>query len=72
MGVLLRRNLDSTSDKLKVIKDPESPDTADVICQIVSEQAQRVIVGSNVAGQVREIELRLIVKFSLRTPGAMR
>jgi LPS-assembly lipoprotein len=40
-----------------------------VICQIISEQAQRVIIGSNVAGQVREIELRLIVRFSLRTPG---
>ena len=69
VGVLLRRNLDSSSDNLVVVKDPESPDTAEVICQIVSEQAQRVIVGSNVAGQVREIELRLIVKFSLRTPG---
>ena len=69
MGTLLRRNLESSSDKLEVIKDPASPDTAEVICQIVSEQAQRIIIGSNVAGQVREIELRLIVRFALRTPG---
>lgn len=69
VGTLLRRNLESASDKLTVIKDPASPDTAEVICQIISELAQRVIIGSNVAGQVREIELRLIVRFSLRTPG---
>ncbi|MEX8194982.1 LPS-assembly lipoprotein LptE [Comamonas guangdongensis] len=69
VGTLLRRNLESSSDKLSVVKDPASPDTAEVICQIISELQQRVIVGSNVAGQVREIELRLIVRFSLRTPG---
>ena len=69
VGTLLRRNLDSASDNLIVIKDPEAPDKAEVICQILGEQAQRVIVGSNVAGQVREVELRLIVRFSLRTPG---
>ncbi|QXZ08575.1 hypothetical protein KUF54_10855 [Comamonas sp. Y33R10-2] len=69
VGTLLRRNLESSSDRLVVIKDPASPDTADVICQIVGEQAQRIIIGSNVAGQVREIELRLLVTFSLRTPG---
>ena len=65
----MRRNLESSSDKLTVVKDPASPDTAEVICQVVSEQAQRIIIGSNVAGQVREIELRLIVRFALRTPG---
>lgn len=69
VGLLLRRNLESSSDKLTVLHDPASPDQAEVICQIVSEQQQRVVVGMNVAGQVREIELRLIVSFSLRTPG---
>lgn len=69
VGTLLRRNLESSSDKLNVVKDPALPDTAEVICQVISEQQQRVIVGMNVAGQVREIELRLLVRFSLRTPG---
>lgn len=69
VGTLLRRNLESSSDKLTVVKDPDSPDTAEVICQVISELQQRVIIGSNVAGQVREIELRLLVNFSLRTPG---
>lgn len=69
VGVLLRRNLESASDRLTVVKDLAAPDSAEVICQIVGEQLQRVIVGSNVAGQVREIELRMSVIFSLRTPG---
>jgi LPS-assembly lipoprotein len=69
VGTLLRRNLESSSDKLTVLKDPASPDQAEVICQVISEQQQRVIVGQNVAGQVREVELRLLVSFSLRTPG---
>ena len=69
VGRDLIRNLQSSSDNLKVVKDPESPDKADVICQIISELQQRIIVGSNVAGQVREVELRLLVTFSLRTPG---
>ena len=69
VGTLLRRNLESSSDKLTVLRDPTPPDQAEVICQVISDQQQRVIVGMNVAGQVREIELRLIVSFSLRTPG---
>ncbi len=69
VGTLLRRNLESASDKLTVVKDPASPDTAEVICQVISERAERIIIGSNVAGQVREIDLRLTVRFSLRTPG---
>jgi LPS-assembly lipoprotein len=69
VGTLLRRNLEASSDKLTVLKDPASPDQAEVICQVISEQQQRVVVGQNVAGQVREVELRLLVRFSLRTPG---
>ena len=69
VGRDLTRNLEASSDKLTVLKDPASPDQAEVICQIISEQQQRIIVGSNVAGQVREVELRLLVRFSLRTPG---
>ncbi|MEG0556034.1 MAG: LPS assembly lipoprotein LptE [Comamonas sp.] len=69
VGRDLMRNLESSSDKLTVLKDPASPDQAEVICQIINELQERVIVGSNVAGQVREVQLRLIVTFSLRTPG---
>lgn len=64
----LQRNLASASEKLTVLRDPASPDQAEAILQILSERQERVIVGSNVAGQVREIQLRLIVNFTLRTP----
>ena len=37
VGTLLRRNLDSASDQLKVVKDPDAPDTAEVICQILGD-----------------------------------
>lgn len=64
----LSRNLASASDKLTVLRDPASPDDAEVIFQIVSERQERVIVGMNALGQVRELQLRLRVRFKLRTP----
>lgn len=64
----LSRNLASASDKLTVLRDPVSPDDAEAIFQIVSERQERVIVGMNALGQVRELQLRLRVRFKLRTP----
>ncbi|HBJ99472.1 MAG TPA: hypothetical protein DDZ62_05515, partial [Delftia acidovorans] len=64
----LSRNLASASDKLTVLRDPASPDDAEAIFQIVSERQERVIVGMNALGQVRELQLRLRVRFKLRTP----
>ena len=64
----LYRNLATANEKLTVLRDPASPDQAEAILQILGERQERVIVGSNVAGQIREIQLRLIVSFTLRTP----
>ena len=64
----LSRNLASASDKLTVLRDPASPDDADAIFQIISERQERVIVGMNALGQVRELQLSLRVRFKLRTP----
>lgn len=64
----LQRNLEVASDKLKVLRDPASPDDAQVIFQILDEAQERVIVGMNTAGQVRELQLRMRVRFKLRTP----
>jgi LPS-assembly lipoprotein len=41
---------------------------ADAILDILSEIRQQVVVGVNASGQVRELQLRLRVKFRLRTP----
>lgn len=64
----LQRNLASASDKLTVLREPASPDDAEVIFQIIGERQERVIVGMNALGQVRELQLRLRVRFKLRTP----
>ena len=41
---------------------------SEVILEIMSELRERVVVGLNAAGQVRDLQLRLRVKFRLRTP----
>ena len=68
VGTELARNLGSSSEKLTVLRDPAAPDKAEAIFQLIGERQERIIVGQNVAGQVREVQLRLTVNFSLRTP----
>jgi LPS-assembly lipoprotein len=41
---------------------------AQVVLDVLSEQREKVVVGSTAAGQVREFQLRLRLKFKLRTP----
>ena len=41
--------------------------SAQVVLDIVSEQREKTVVGVNAAGQVREFQLRIRVKFRLRT-----
>jgi LPS-assembly lipoprotein len=40
----------------------------DVVFDILQEQRQKVVVGVNASGQVREFQLRIRVRFRLRTP----
>jgi LPS-assembly lipoprotein len=40
----------------------------DAILDIVREQREKLVVGVNASGQVREYQLRLAVTFRLRTP----
>ena len=47
---------------------PEGSTPPDAIVQILSESRQKVVMGLNAAGLVREFELRLVVRFSVRTP----
>ncbi|MCT9812896.1 LPS assembly lipoprotein LptE [Acidovorax sp. Be4] len=64
----LERTLASSTDALKVLRDPSSPDSAEVIFVLLSENRERVVVGLNASGQVRELQLRLRVHFLLRKP----
>ena len=64
----LQRTLEGSGGKLKVLREPEGLTTAQVILDLLQEQQERVVVGLNASGQVRELQLRLRVKFRLRTP----
>lgn len=67
LGVELRRNLLGTG-RIEVWTDPTQMPKADAILDILSEERQQVVVGMNASGQVRELQLRLRVKFRLRSP----
>jgi LPS-assembly lipoprotein len=55
----------ATSWGLKVLDLAQDADKAQVVLRVHSEQREKVVVGSGVAGQVREFQLRLRLKFSL-------
>ncbi len=70
LGAELSRQLRGTS-RIDLLTDAKQAQQADVILDILQEQRQRVVVGTNASGQVRELQLRLTVKFRLRTPGGV-
>lgn len=62
----LRRYLRS-SGSLRLVEPPATPDKAQVILELFGEQRARVVAGRGASGQVRELELRVAVKFRLRS-----
>ncbi|MBV8620984.1 MAG: hypothetical protein JOY84_19130 [Curvibacter sp.] len=62
----LARNLEAT-DRVHVIKDPQKMDSAQVIVDLLSELREKVVVALNASGQVRQFQVRLRVRFKLRT-----
>jgi LPS-assembly lipoprotein len=48
-----------------VVKEAEK---AQVVLDVLSEQREKVVVGTTAAGLVREFQLRIRLKFKLRTP----
>ena len=66
-GVELRRNLLGTG-RIELVTDAKEMLQADAILDILSEERQQVPVGVSATGQVRELQLRLKVRFALRTP----
>jgi LPS-assembly lipoprotein len=63
----LRSTLATQAD-LKVLTETPDMALADVVLDVMAESRERVVVGLNASGQVRELQLRLRVKFRLRTP----
>jgi LPS-assembly lipoprotein len=67
LGMELRRNLLGTG-RITLLTEPAQMATADAVLDILSEERQQAVVGVNASGQVRELQLRLRVRFRLRTP----
>jgi LPS-assembly lipoprotein len=67
LGVELKRQLQS-SGQLQYINDASRQQEAQAVLDILTEQRIKTVVGVSATGQVREFQLRLILKFRLRTP----
>ena len=67
LGVELRRNLLGTG-RITLLTEPTQMAAADAVLDILSEERQQAVVGVNASGQVRELQLRLLVRLRLRTP----
>ena len=66
LGNELRRSIASTG-RVQVLP-PVQIEQAQVVLDLLQEQREKVVVGLNASGQVREFQLRTRVKFRLRTP----
>jgi LPS-assembly lipoprotein len=65
----LRRSL-AADGRVKVLPPGTDPNQAQVVLELPLEQREKVVVGLNSTGQVREFQLRLRTRFRLRTgPG---
>lgn len=62
----LRLALESTG--VQVLDERQPREKADVVLDLQGEQRQRVIVGRSAGGQVRELQLRIRMRFRLITP----
>lgn len=67
LGIELKRQLRS-SGNVQLITEPAEQKNAQVILEILQEQREKTVVGVSTTGQVREFQLRLRLKFRLRTP----
>ena len=67
LGNELKRTLSSLGN-VQLVTDPALQAKADVVLEIPLEQREKTVVGVNASGQVREFQIRLRVRFRLRSP----
>jgi len=67
LGNELKRNLASLGT-LELITDPARQAGAEAVLDILADQREKTVVGVNASGQVREFQLRVRLRFRLRTP----
>ena len=65
LALELRRSFGTA---VHVLQSDEPLTKAQVVLDILQEQREKVVVGVNSSGQVREFQLRVRVKFRVRTP----
>ncbi len=53
---------------VRVLDERMAREQADVVLELLGEQRQRVVVGRSATGQVREMQLRILMRFRLFTP----
>jgi LPS-assembly lipoprotein len=63
----LRRSLTSVPE-VRVLPTGTPPMQADVVLDVPVETREKVVVGLNASGQVREFQLRIRLRFRVRTP----
>ncbi len=67
LGNELKRNLGALGS-VRIISDPALLNSAQAVLDILSELREKTVVGVNASGQVREFQLRVRIRFRLRTP----
>jgi LPS-assembly lipoprotein len=65
LALELRRSIGAA---VRVLKADEPLTQAQLVLDILQEQREKIVVGVNSSGQVREFQLRVRVKFRVRTP----
>jgi len=55
-------------DMVRPVAPPKGGEAPEVIVDILQEQREKIVVGVNATGQVREFQLRLKIRFRMRTP----
>jgi hypothetical protein len=50
-----------------VVRDPREMESVQVVIDLLSDQREKVVVALNASGQVREFQLRVRVRFKVRT-----
>lgn len=67
LGRELRRSM-ASGTQVTVVTPPAASTSAQVVLDVLGDQREKVVVGLNASGQVREFQLRTRFKFRLRTP----
>lgn len=66
LALELQRTLQGAGGALVVLREPAALPNAEAVFELLSEQRERAVVGLSATGQVRELQLRLRIRFKLR------